>query len=106
MLYPDKFERFPTLSKQGGGFPGDASGKRTHLPMQETQRTRVQSPGQEDAPEEETATHSSILDWKIPWTEESGGLLSIGSQRVGQDRSDLAQAKQVGAHLRLLKARA
>ena len=38
------------------------------------------TPGQEDALEEEIAAHSSILDWKIPWTEEPGGLLSIGSK--------------------------
>ena len=38
--------------------------------------------GQEDAQGEEMATHSSILAWRIPWTEESGGLLSMGSQRV------------------------
>ena len=37
--------------------------------------------------EEEMATHSSILAWKIPWTEEPGGLQSIGSQRVGHDRA-------------------
>ena len=36
-------------------------------------------------PEEETATHSSILAWKIPWTEEPGGLQSMGLQRVRQD---------------------
>ena len=36
------------------------------------------------------ATHFSILAWKIPWTEEPGGLQSMGSQRVGHDRSDLA----------------
>ena len=36
------------------------------------------------------ASHSSILSWKIPWTEELGGLPSIGSQRVRHDRSDLA----------------
>ena len=40
---------------------------------------------QEDPLEEETATHSSILAWRIPWTEEPGGLQSIGPQRVGQD---------------------
>ena len=40
---------------------------------------------QEDPLEEETATHSSILTWRIPWTEEPGGLQSIGPQRVGQD---------------------
>ena len=45
----------------------------------------VQSLGQEDLPEEETATHSSILAWRIPWTEEPGGLQSMVSQRVGHD---------------------
>ena len=39
----------------------------------------------EDPLEEEMATHSSILAWKIPWTEESGGLQSMGSQRAGDD---------------------
>ena len=41
--------------------------------------------GPEDLLEKEMATHSSILAWKIPWTEESGQLQSIGSQRVGHD---------------------
>ena len=48
--------------------------------MQETQETRVQSLGQEDPLEEEMASHSSILTWKTQWTEEPGGLQSIGSQ--------------------------
>ena len=43
----------------------------------------IRSLGQEDPLEEGMATHSSILVWRIPWTEESGGLQSIGSQRVG-----------------------
>ena len=43
---------------------------------------RVQSLGQEDPLEEGTATHSSILAWRIPWTEEAGRLQSTGSQRV------------------------
>ena len=47
--------------------------------------TWVQSLGQEDTLEEEMATHSSILAWKIPWTEEPGRLQSMGSQRVGHD---------------------
>ena len=47
--------------------------------------TWVRSLGQEDPLEKEMATHSSILAWKIPWTEESGGLQSMGSQRVGHD---------------------
>ena len=46
------------------------------------QQTQVQSLGQEDPLEKETATHSSILAWKIPWTEEPGGLQSRGLQRV------------------------
>ena len=54
-----------------------------HLPtMQETQ---VQSLGRDDLLEKEMATHSSILAWKIPWTEEPGRLHSMGSQRVRQD---------------------
>ena len=47
--------------------------------------TQVQSLGQEDLLEKEMATHSSILAWKIPWTEEPGGLPSLGSWRVGHD---------------------
>ena len=53
--------------------------------MQETQQIQVQSLGQEDPLDEEMATHSSILAWKIPWTEEPGGLQSMGSQRSGHD---------------------
>ena len=49
------------------------------------QETRVQSLGQEDPLEGEMATCSSILAWKIPWTEELGGLQSMGSQRVRHD---------------------
>ena len=47
--------------------------------------TRVQSLGQEDPLEKELATHSSILAWRIPWTEEPGRLQFMGSQRVGHD---------------------
>ena len=47
--------------------------------------TWVQSLGQEDPLEKEMATHSSILAWEIPWTEEPGGLQSLGSRRVGHD---------------------
>ena len=49
------------------------------------QETRVQSLGWEDPLEKEMATHSSILAWKISWTEEPGGLQSMGSQRVGHN---------------------
>ena len=47
--------------------------------------TRVQPLGWEDPLERGMATHSSILAWRIPWTEEPGGLQSMGSQRVGHD---------------------
>ena len=47
------------------------------------QEAWVQFLGQEESLEEEMATHSSILVWRIPWTEEPGGLQSMGSQRVG-----------------------
>ena len=49
------------------------------------QETRVQSLGWEYPLEKETATHSSIHAWRIPWTEEPGGLQSMGSQRVRHD---------------------
>ena len=52
------------------------------LPIQEMQ---VQSLSQEDPLEKEMAIHSSILAWRIPWTEESGGLQFMGLQRVGHD---------------------
>ena len=53
--------------------------------VQETQETWVWSLGQDDTLEKEMATHSSILAWEIPWTEETGGLQSKGWQRVGHD---------------------
>ena len=53
--------------------------------MQATQEMWVRCLGQEDALEETTTTHSSILAWKIPWTEEPGGLQSMGLQLVGHD---------------------
>ena len=52
---------------------------------------RVRSPGQEDLLEEGMATDSSILAWRIPWTEEPGGLQSIGLHRVRHDRRNLAR---------------
>jgi len=67
-----------------GGFPSGTEVKNLSA-MQETLETWVQSQGQEDLLEEEMATHSRILAWGIPWTEEPGGLQSMGSQRVGHD---------------------
>ena len=53
--------------------------------MQETQEMWVQSLGQGDSLKEEMATHSSILAWRSPWTEEPRRLQSIESQRVGHN---------------------
>ena len=54
---------------------------------------RVQLLGWEAPLEEDMATHSSILAWEIPWTEETGGLQSMGLQRVGHNGSNLAKKK-------------
>ena len=63
------------------GFPGSSVVKN----LLAVQEALVRSLGQEDPLEEGMATHSSILAWRIPWTEEPGGLQSMGSQRVGHD---------------------
>jgi len=65
-------------------FPG-GSVVRNLSAVQEIQKTWILSLGREDPLEEEMATHSSILAWRIPWTEEPGGLQSMGSQRVRHD---------------------
>ena len=54
-------------------------------PLPAMQETWVRSLGQEDPLEKEMATHSSVLAWRISWTEKPGGLQSTGSQRVGHD---------------------
>ena len=66
------------------GFPGGLAVKNPPA-MQELQETWVQSLGREDPLEEGMAPHSSILAWRIPWTEDSGGPQSMGSHRVGHD---------------------
>ena len=91
----------PSLIPGSGRFPGEG----IDCPLQYSQAfqvaqmiknppamwdTWVRSLGQEDPLEEGMATYSSILAWRIPWTEEAGGLQSIGLQRVGHDWSDLA----------------
>ena len=60
--------------------------KKKKLPA--TQETQVQSLGQEDPLEKKTATHSSNLAWKIPWTEEPGGLQPMGLQKSQTQLSD------------------
>ena len=65
--------------------------------MQETQTAQVQSLGREDPLQEGMATHSSILAWRIPWTEEPGGLQSMELQRVRHSWSDLASTQDANA---------
>ena len=65
-------------------FPGGSVGKNSPA-MQETETGVISPGGREDPLEEEIATHSSILAWRIPWTKVPGGLQSVGSQRVGRD---------------------
>ena len=72
---------FLSLSLSLLGFPGGS--EVNNLPaMQEPQKMRVQSLGREGPLEEDMASHSSILTWRIPWAEEPGGPESIGLQRV------------------------
>ena len=68
------------------GFSGDPDGKES-APSGETW---IWSLGWEELLEKETAIHSSILAWTIPWTEDPGRLQSMGSQRVGHDWAALA----------------
>ena len=59
------------------------------------QETGVRSLGREDSLEKGMATHSSILAWEMPWTEEPGGLQSMGSQRVGNNLTMKQQQQQL-----------
>ena len=59
-----------------------------NLPAMEATQMWVLFLGWEDPLEESMATHSSILTWKLPWTEKLAGLQSIGSQRVGHDQGE------------------
>ena len=65
------------------GFPGGSDGKESAC----NARDPGSIPGQDDPPEKGIGTHSSILAWRVPWTEEPGGLQSMGLQRVGHDRA-------------------
>ena len=66
------------------GFPGGLAEKNPPA-MQEPQEMQVRSLGQEDPLEQGMATQFSILAWRIPWTEEPGGLQCTGSQRAGHE---------------------
>ena len=65
--------------------PGWPSGKEPARQCRRYNKIPVPSLAQEDPLEEGMATHSNALAWRVPWTEEPGGLQSTGSQRVGQD---------------------
>ena len=74
---------------------------RIHLPTQEMQEMQVRSLGQEDPLVKEMATHSSILAWKVPWTDEPGGLQSVGSKAKVSGHSDvvgLQSQTRLGVH--------
>ena len=70
---------FPEPSASLSGFPGSSVIKRILLLMLESQEIPVQSLSQEDALEEGMATHSSVLVWRVSWTDEPGGLQPMGS---------------------------
>ena len=78
------------------GFSGGPDSKEFTSNKQETW---VRSLGQEDPLEKRLATHSSILAWRIPWTEEPGGLQSMGSQRIGHNLANKQQQQQVPLRL-------
>ena len=75
------------LSIELASFPGGSAGKESTYNAGDVRDTGS-IPGSEDPLEEDMATHSSILAWRIPWTEEPGGLQSTGSQRVRHDLSN------------------
>ena len=70
-----------------------------------THKTQIQSLGQEDPLEEEMATHSRLLAWKIPRTEEPGGLQPMGSQRVGHDWATNTHTYNIKTFTQLSSAR-
>ena len=75
----------PLASDNNKGFPGGSDGKKKKKKHKIACNVGDLSSIWEDPLEKGMATHSSILAWKTPWTEEPGGLLSMGSQRVGHD---------------------
>ena len=90
--------------KQSRASPGESVVKSPHA-VQETQETWVQSLGWGEPLEKEMATHSSILAWEIPWTEEPGGLQSMRSQEVGLTEA-AEQASRQNEHNPPMKATA
>ena len=83
--------RFTDERRENRGFSSGASGKEPTCQCKRHKETQVQSMGGEDPLEHGIAIHSSILAWRIPWTEEPGGLQPMGLHRVGHDWSNLAR---------------
>ena len=85
-LQKGKLSNNPAASNRPGYLGGRASPEAQRVKnLPAMQETSVQFLGWEDPLEKEMATHSSILAWKIPWTEEPGGLQYVGTQRVGHE---------------------
>ena len=84
------FNSFNSYTLLIWGFPCSASGKEPSCQSRRYKRRGVWFPGWEDPLEKGTATHSNILIWGIPWTEEPGRLQYMGLQRVGHNWSNLA----------------
>ena len=80
--YPVAQLCFPGMSSQIGAGSPTVPGGSVVKNLSAMLETQVQSPGREDPLQKEMATHSSILAWKIPWTEEPGGLQFMELQRV------------------------
>ena len=81
-----------------------AQWQRICLPVEEMQEIPVRSLGQEDPLEKEMATHSSILSWKIPWTEEPGGLQSMGLERIGHDWAEQSLPERTSSSTELINS--
>ena len=71
------------------GFPGGTVVKDPPANGEDTRETCIQSPGREDRLEKEIATHSNILAWKIPWTEEPGGYSPWGCKELDMTEATL-----------------
>ena len=80
------------------GFPGGAVVEKSPVNAGDT----VRSLGQEDPLEKEMATHSNNFAWRIPWTDEPGGLQSMGSQRVGCNWAEELEAAE-HAHMQKIQ---
>ena len=82
-MHQTEMKLWNTKTTKTTGAEGSGGSQVKNLPS--VQETRVPSLGQEDPLEKGMETHFSVLAWRIPWTQEPGGLQSMGSQRVRHD---------------------